>query len=422
MKLTSKEKTLLFILLFLFFANLSRFIPGFVGDLNCFARWSTAILKSGLGSIYTSCDANYLPFYPYILWVYTKLAGCEEDIWRYIGELRLFTLVFEVIGIWYIYRWIDKKTSFMMLVLICLLNVGFSYNTIIWGQVDGIFSAFTFIALYYAYKQDMLRSSIWMILAINAKLQAVIFLPLWGLLFLNNLFIERKLKTVIFSLIAIIVVQVILLIPFLTTEGQMKALGNVIVNSNGLYPKISMSAFNIWYILLPKDVLENGSDKDIYWLGLSYNKLGLLLFCISSALAMFPVLRDVFYTFRRKENAVLNRSRLWLSASIVTLSFFFFNAEMHERYCHPAIVFLTAYAFYERKYIIYILFSIAYFLNLEFVLSEAHYPHPHYDWYTPRNIAWLFAIVLALMFIRLYTLKGTDKESLAGQPSISSGS
>lgn len=405
MKVDKKEKVLLFILLFLFFANLSRLLPGFVADLNCFARWSTAIMKNGLGSVYTTSDANYLPFYPYILWIYTKLAGSEEDIWRYVGELRLFTLVFEILGIWYIYKWVDKKASFMMLIFICLLNVGFSYNTVIWGQVDGIFSAFVFIAFYYAYKQDILWSSIWMILAINAKLQAIIFLPLWGLLFLNSLILKKDVKVLILSLIAIVAIQLILLIPFLITDGQMKALGNVITGSNGLYPKISMNAFNIWYILLPKDVLDNASDKDIYWLGLSYNRLGLVLFCLSSALAMLPVLRDVFYTFRRKENALQNRSRLWLSASIVCLSFFFFNAEMHERYCHPVIVFLTAYAFYERKYILYILFSIAYFLNLEFVLSEAHYPHPHYDWYTPQNIAWLFAVILMLMFIKLYTIK-----------------
>ena len=54
---------------------------------------------------------------------------------------------------------------------------------------------------------------------------------------------------------------------------------------------------------------------------------------------------------------------------MVYMLFYFFNTEIHERYCHPAFIFITAMAFFTGDFIIYILFSIMYFLTLEFSMQ-----------------------------------------------------
>ncbi len=407
MEVNTKERTLLFFLLFVFFLTLFRFLPGFSIDLEYFIRWAVNIHKNGLGATYTSPDNNYLPVFQYILYIYAKLAGDEGQITHYIRLLRLFTLVFELLGIWYIYKWINKKTAFMLLVFICILNIAYSFNTIIWGQVDGIYSSLVFIALYYAYKRDMFWSSIWMVLALNAKLQAVIFIPLWLLMCLNNLVDKKSIKAFVVPLITFSVAQLLMLLPFMLKDGQLQNLWNHIVNSDNMYPKISMAAYNFWFIILRADTVNNVPDSNIFIFGFSYKHAGLLMFCLASLLALLPVLRDVYFTLKRKQNAMVNRQRIWLSAALVSLAFFLFNTEMHERYCHAVLIFLTAYAFYSRRFLIYVLFSVAYFLNLERVLSgpDTYFFHFDYFWYNERYIACLYMIVLVLMFVKLYTIK-----------------
>ena len=55
---------------------------------------------------------------------------------------------------------------------------------------------------------------------------------------------------------------------------------------------------------------------------------------------------------------------------MVYLLFYFFNTEIHERYCHPAFIFITAFAFFTGEFFVYILFSIMYFLTLEYSMAQ----------------------------------------------------
>lgn len=413
MQANTKERTSFLILLFAFFAIVFRFIPGFDYDFYCFYTWAINIKNDGLGMAYNKTDINYLPFYQYVLYIYGKIAGSEEDIIQSVRLLRLFTLAFEILGLWYVCKWVGKNASFVVLVFVSLLNLGFSFDTIVWGQVDGIFSAFIFIAFYYAYKQNMLWSSIWLVLAINAKLQGVIFLPLWFLMCLNNLVIKKNIRAFLLPLVTVVATQILILIPFLLQPGQLQKIWGVITISSKYYPKLSVAAFNLWCLVMPPDKAFATPDTGMLIAGISYKHAGLILFCIFSAAAMLPVVRDVYSTFKRGENRMINKERIWLSAAIVSLAFFYFNTEMHERYCHPVLFFLTAYAFHSRNYFGYIVFSIAYFLNLERVFSGAtgsYFFNPDVLWYDIRTIAILYAIVMVYMFVKLYRLK--DKETL----------
>jgi len=110
--------------------------------------------------------------------------------------------------------------------------------------------------------------------------------------------------------------------------------------------------------------------------------------------------------------------KIWLTAALIGLIFFFFNTQMHERYSHYAFIFITVYAFSKRHYIPYILFSIAYLLNLDAVLEWFHKDdtqqyfirkggelimmgEPPPIWFRQNFIALLFAVTIVYLYVML---------------------
>ena len=76
---------------------------------------------------------------------------------------------------------------------------------------------------------------------------------------------------------------------------------------------------------------------------------------------------------------------------------------MHERYSHPIIICSFMYGLVSRKYDLYILSSLAYFLNLEKVMRFFNLQYQTLI-FEPRFIATLFAIIIVIAFYRLSIL------------------
>ena len=74
---------------------------------------------------------------------------------------------------------------------------------------------------------------------------------------------------------------------------------------------------------------------------------------------------------------------------------------MHERYIHQAIVFAGIWALLSRKYLFYVLLSLAYVLDLNQVLGfwgfQKRMPSINSQW----NIAWVFALALIVALINI---------------------
>ena len=123
--------------------------------------------------------------------------------------------------------------------------------------------------------------------------------------------------------------------------------------------------------------------------------------------------------FRKRNNEVIlysnNQNELniiFLTCGLIPLLFFFFNTQMHERYTHPALLFIFAFSYVNKKYIPMLLFSVAYFLNLEGVLHALYkgfglMVNPIL--FSRSFIATIFAILILYMFFYLYKL------SIAGE-------
>ena len=92
----------------------------------------------------------------------------------------------------------------------------------------------------------------------------------------------------------------------------------------------------------------------------------------------------------------------FLSLTLVTLIFFYFNTEMHERYIHPAILFSAIYAILAKDYIMYILLSLAYTLNMAKVFPFFNLDYNAF-YFNEKLISTLYLCAFAIGMYRMYT-------------------
>lgn len=395
----------LVLLIFLICAVFASQSGGLMGDLYCFASWSSLIFEKGLPHAYDSYGTayfsnNYMPLYQYVLLAYGHLQGSVAAIWKNIEHLKIVTLLFDFIGLWFVWRWVDKRVSYLLLLLICMLNLGYSYNTFLWGQVDAIHTAMVFASMYCLYTGRPLWSAVCMVLALNMKLQAIIFIPLWGLALLTLLKTTGRWKLLPAVAAVLLATQALIIAPFTQANNGLQGLWWQVTNATSTATHVSMNAANLWALLQSRTELSY-EDSRICIAGLTYMQVGLLLFCVSSFFAMLPFLKALL---QNKKQGLPSRRQIWLSCALVALSFFYFNTQMHERYSHPALLFITAYAFYSKRYVPYILMSIAYFLNLEVLLERLGVSY-HTLLFDFRFMAALYTILMGYLFFRLYTDK-----------------
>lgn len=399
------------VLLVLFVTVLLRHTFGHWWDNDLFKIWATHNAQWGLTKIYYS-GSDYLPLYHYILYGYARLLGNAETLADWFPSIHMITFLFDILGIWFIYKWIEKRYDFNTLLLLLVFNVSYTYNTLIWGQVDGILSALMFAAIYFAWKGRAAAGAVFFVLGLNMKLQGIIFLPVFGLLYLFNIANRRNWQSVIMPVIALAVTQFIIIIPFLIDTQNLVTLWNyVVVGSVGRLSEISLNAYNFWYLFYkdPKAM----SDTLPFIGGMSHNKFGLLAFMVVSFFAMLPLIISLWRKMVNKINdEPMDRRQVWLACALVNLAFFYFNTQMHERYCHPAFIFIAAYAYYTKDFFPFIVFSLAYFLSLDKVLQwlGLNSRNQGLAIYNPILLSCMYLLVTCYLFIRLAIIsrRGTE--------------
>lgn len=383
-------------------------IKGFTDDLNCWINWADAIRENGLRNVYDT-DTNYLPLYHYVLWIGAKLAPDREFLIRNVFALRYITLFVDIAGLWILYKWIDRKVSFPVILIVSLCNLAYVYDNVIWGQVDGILATLAFTALYCVYNRSFTWAAVWLSLMLNFKLQGIVFLPLYGLLLLAQNDLRKWPLRIVQQLSILVVMEVLILMPFMLKDGGLEQVAQTLSSLVGYVPKVSSLAYNCWTFLLGANA-DNTPDTALVFAGLSYKQLGILLFVVTGFISLWPLLRYVAVRRIMGRACALPKESIWIMAALIALLFFYFNTQMHERYSYPAFIFIAAYSFYRKDFIPYILFSFAFFMNMEFVLH----------WLKPDNyktaifnrtlISGVYGVVIVYLWYRLYTsLRGREK-------------
>jgi len=395
------------LVILLLFGLLLLLVPhaGFTDDVNCWVRWSTYGFEHGLGNVYQVSDNNYNPLYHYVLWLYGQLCGSVESIQTHRHWLKAFTLVFDFAGAFWAASVVPERTRRFGLALLLLVNIGYLYDTLVWEQVDGIYSALSFGAVLLAARQRAVASTLLFVLALAAKTQAIMFLPTLLLLWAPQWWTRPA--RLGWGILAAAALGLLLLAPFIWGgwENYLPRIIAINAEAANKNPIISMHCFNLWYWLMPNaDAVWQPDTQQLA--GLSYHLWGLLLFAGSLALALLPVLLVAVRQLRSRGGltAAASLPLVLLSTGLVPLLFAFFNTEMHERYWHAALLFIAAYAFLSRNYWPIGLVSVAYFLNLEGTLHYLELHNYQVLLFQPRFVAALFGVAIVVAFASLFRL------------------
>ncbi|KAA9331884.1 hypothetical protein [Adhaeribacter soli] len=375
---------------------------GFTDDINFWINWCRYAYEFGLSNIYQLENNNYNPLLHYFLAAYAFLAGNSDNISQYMPFFKAFPLFFDFVGAIAAVSFVKERSQRFALSLLLLFNAGYLYNTLIWGQVDSVFTCFVMIAVAMALRKKLVLSVIFYLLALNAKVQAIIFLPPLLLLLLPALRSDKKRLAI--ALLAGIAFELVFLAPFIW-GGEHNDLGRIIAinfNSVDFAPVVSMSAYNFWFLTLKEDWLSAMPDNLVFW-GLTYKHWGLLLFCLTSFIALLPVLLLAIRSFFTGNNFNFSEYPvILLSFGLIPILFCFFNTQMHERYWHAGLLFLAAYGFLTKEYLPYLVGSVAYLLNMEAVLRFLNFKNYKILLFKPEFVAGLFGFVIVFGFFKLY--------------------
>lgn len=375
-----------------------------ISDRQCWIDWAIFQHKYGISNTYRSYT-DYLPLYHYFLNFYAHLEGNVKDIELDINRLKYLTVAFELLSSFVLYWVLNKKFKdqykSLFYSLFYFLNVAVLYNSYMWGQVDGIMTFFVFASIILAFYDKTIFALLLFVLAVNMKLQAIFFFPI--LAYIIAIKTNKSTWKQLFIAIGLsVILQILIIAPFVY-NGDFDKLMLVIQNSKGKYPVVSMAAYNVWSLLLDGDLM--GTKDSIKSFGLSYGQWGLLMFFATSTLALLIPFRNVILWIFKKQKLVLSLNEILLLGAIIPLIFFFFNTQMHERYSHPALIFVAAYALLNKRIFYLVLVSAAYFLNLEDAIKVLHFKKYGTLIFDDKFIASLYLLTIVLLFVDLLKLQ-----------------
>ena len=363
-------------------------------DMGFWREWALKINQYGLPHAYDH-GINYFPVSLYLLYFYDWLQGSPANIAAHINNIKIFFIFFDFLPIFVLCGFRQKILSFNIPYLYLLINIAYVFNSMIWGQVDSIYTNICFLSiitgLFYPVTSIMLYT-----LALNTKPQAIEFLPVLGIVWLYSV---RSYKTVALGILSVVSIQLVIMIPFFNTGGMSKLI-YFAGHSVDLYNKLSISAFNIWYLITPGNPYFI-NDKDVFVL-VSYKTFGLVLFSCSAIITLLPLFRK--FLRLRKEQLKPDTpaySMLFLGTGMLCLFFFYFNSQMHERYANPIIIFFFFYGVASGNYRLYILASIPYFLSLDKSFPD-YLPVVHYKFIFASKVIALWYTTTVIYGSNLY--------------------
>lgn len=378
---------------------------GHGADMFCWKEWTKHLFTNGLGDAYKSWT-DYLPLYQYFLWAFGHVQGSVERIEQNIYLLKTVTIAFEFIGGYYLIKLIknrfDNPYEPVMYSMFYFLNIAIFYNSVIWGQIDGILATFLFISFYFALKEKVNLSLILLVLAINLKLQAIIFIPIIGLMSLPSMIKQFNLKNLTLWVGSVFTIQLLILLPFIVKDDIGRVL-SVIVGSFGKYPVISMNAYNFWFWFFKGSLMQIPDSTK--FLGITCKHWGLIIFFATSLVALFPLIKAAYLKIVKQSEELISIEKLLLISSLIPLLFFFFNTQMHERYSHPALIFIISYSIISKNFIPSVIICIAYLLNMEDVLRYLHLECYNSFIFKRHLVAIIYFIGIITLYIKLYNIK-----------------
>ncbi len=375
--------------------------PGFEDDTSLFREWASNLATLPLGEYFDQTPScNYPPLYLLVLKGIGHLEGFVATQYD-VGidrEALLDALIrvpscladmFIALLLFFEGRRIASARCGVAAAALYFLNPVSIYNSAYWGQVDAIHSAFLLGALVATNRMRPAWTGIALGLALLTKLQSIAFAPL----FLFDVYRWQRWRGVGVLMLGGLTAAVCIGSPFAFSGSLSTALQRGYVDVVGQYERLSINAFNPWYltgtpdasdlnvpstlIRLVADGQESVAEDSSLWLRLTWRRISHLVYITLVAVILS------LYSLRP---GTASRA---LCAGLLGLAFFLALTEMHERYAFPVLALLPlwaiGHAWRERGYVA---ISFLVLLNVVFVMH-------------PEHLGTGIAVLLSLLFIIL---------------------
>jgi Gpi18-like mannosyltransferase len=309
--------------------------PDLVGDQKAFAAWGVWLLTNGLQGFYNK-GMDYPPLWPYALQAIAGIAAALKL--RFVSPLpvasalllKLPAILADLALTLVLYRHIrERRGPTLALLAACAFTLlpPIWIDSASWGQVDSMPALVLVLILLNWERADGLVSWGLFACALLLKAQMVVFAPLMVVATLR----ERGVRGLLRGSAVAGAVALLICAPLLAA-GQAAQLIDVYILSVGRFPRVTINAYNLWYLLTlgagnydPALGKQQGILDNRIWLaGLTYHTAGLLLMA-ALALCVCALL------IRRSDG----ETRL-IAALLLAVGFFTLPTQIHERYLFPA--------------------------------------------------------------------------------------
>lgn len=345
-------------------------------DMAYWIRWSDQLNGGSFRSFYHSTSADYLPIYPYILWLLARLYVPLHHGMAGVGIVlsrdtlyKLPAILADVATVHLIYaagrRWATPLTAGVA-ATVYATNPAIIADSARWGQVDSIPAYLMVLALVLFVEDRVIFAGVALALSVMTKPTALILVPLLAVVMLRRgRFGSLATLASSFGITALAVVW-----PFVPTGINIPHfVAQQLEVTTSRWPYATMNAFNFWALWQHNVRMLPDSQT---WLGLALHTWGWLLL---ACLAVIVCVLAAAYLPRESDDHALV---LLPAASLLIFGFFILLTRIHERHLLPTLPLLAlTCAVWPRFWLIYIWLSLAYLLNLHFYyrqLFDMHEP------------------------------------------------
>ncbi len=350
-------------------------------DVYTYIYWSEALVNKGFIAFFVDNWVDYLPGYPYILWVLAiikNFGGITSTINLYylyklpaiLADIATAIIIFKLVSHCFPSKPTTRHSLRAKLPLIAaalyLFNPAIFANSSLWGQTDSFTGLTALAAIFFSLVNLPLLAGLSLGIGTLIKLNVLLVAPIVGLIFITR----RKFSSFLIICLSTLTIFFIGFLPFSPTLPWSKPLAFLTFVSHRIsittnqYPHTSLNAFNLWFLL------EGSwkSDQTIV-LGLTKHAWGNILFLTISVVVLFNLLRRLL---KSKSSPSYRLLAVSSSAALIFSAAFLVLTRMHERHLLAAFPFLlVASCLRPRLVPFYLWFSLSYIINLIFGYQQA---------------------------------------------------
>ncbi len=374
-----KKHLLFFLFLLGLIVRLSIIFYDYSWDVNNHMVWARDFLTRGpqnfyetqSSNVFATLTPNYPPLAIFIFavmnllnplihsaywWLNLNISFIPSNMIFFLEKLVFLAALMKVpailadLGIAYLVLLFAKKIVTkniklrIMSACLILFNPAFIYNSALWGQIDSIPIFFVMLSVYFLlYTKRNTVATILFTLALLIKPTALIFLPVYTIMFIKKFGIKK-------SIINLFIVNIIFCLFFLPfTLSPYETYLNKILAAQSL-PFVTNGALNFWVLITG---FKGIKDVTPFLLGIPYRYFGYLIVGLINIFVILHLIKSKRIT-----------EDFFMALFIGAFAAFLFLTKMHERYSLLPLVFLLLFSLKNTKFNgWFILLSIISFIN-----------------------------------------------------------